>query len=335
MDMNTIIKIIYLLTLCFSAHGQFIEGISVVGPFNDDAITSHFPALKQLGTEWLAFTPDYILTNNEFTLSIDSSDWSLDMERLGLNIAAAHNAGYKVFLKPHIVLSKDPSQKGFQGDVWRGTLKLRDHEWRKVEKTYQSFILSFARFAEQHGVELFCIGTELSSFVDRRKAYWISLINDIRSLYSGRITYSANWDDYMADHIWTRVDLIGVNAYFPLGSQKKINSKFLAKKWSHILKPIKKMAQKYDKPVLITEIGYRSVRSSSSTPWIHNNPAEKISEKTQSTLLHHMLEAIYNTSYITGCFIWNYPYSLRSEHNTDFSIRNKQAFHTIARWYNK
>ena len=100
------------------------------------------------------------------------------------------------------------------------------------------------------------------------------------------------------------------------------------------MKPLEAMAKRYNKQILITEVGYRSVESSSLTPWIHNNPEEMSSESTQNILIDHMLGAIYQSDWIIGSFVWNYPYEIRGQHKTDFSIRNKPAFDTISKWYN-
>ena len=56
--------------------------------------------------------------------------------------------------------------------------------------------------------------------INRRRALlareWDELIAAVRTVYSGELTYAANFDQYRAVGFWPGLDLIGINAYFPL-----------------------------------------------------------------------------------------------------------------------
>jgi hypothetical protein len=45
-------------------------------------------------------------------------------------------------------------------------------------------------------MELFCFGTELGNAIAKRPQYWSQLIVKIRKIYTGKLTYAANWDDF-------------------------------------------------------------------------------------------------------------------------------------------
>jgi hypothetical protein len=39
---------------------------------------------------------------------------------------------------------------------------------------------------------------------------------EIRKIYTGKLTYAANWDDFDKVPFWKELDYIGIDAYFPL-----------------------------------------------------------------------------------------------------------------------
>eukprot|EP00959_Pyramimonas_sp_CCMP1952_P095295 1992706-Pyramimonas_sp.AAC.1 len=47
---------------------------------------------------------------------------------------------------------------------------------------------------------------------------WKKLVADVRGVFSSRITYAANFDEYSEVDWWQHLDMIGINAYFPLRS---------------------------------------------------------------------------------------------------------------------
>ena len=54
---------------------------------------------------------------------------------------------------------------------------------------------------------------------ERRKLVqksWVELIEKVRTVYSGKLTYAANYDNYQDVGFWNHLDFIGINAYFPL-----------------------------------------------------------------------------------------------------------------------
>lgn len=102
-----------------------------------------------------------------------------------------------------------------------GAIKMNSEEdWKILEASYSQFILTYARAAEELNVAIFCIGTELEEFVASRPAYWQKLIQEIREVYKGKLTYAANWDEFKRVVFWKDLDFIGIDAYFPLSAKK-------------------------------------------------------------------------------------------------------------------
>ena len=77
-----------------------------------------------------------------------------------------------------------------------------------------------AKIADSLGVEMLCIGTEWKSAVRERPQFWSNVIDSVRKVYQGKLTYAANWDDYDDVPFWSKLDYIGVNAYWPLAKTK-------------------------------------------------------------------------------------------------------------------
>jgi len=89
-------------------------------------------------------------------------------------IRATHEAGFKVFLKPHIWISNAADGK------WRSDIYYdNEDEWNTWKENYRSFILHYAKMAEQADVEMFCIGVELTRLSKGKPEFWRTLIRDI------------------------------------------------------------------------------------------------------------------------------------------------------------
>jgi hypothetical protein len=109
--------------------------------------------------------------------------------------------------------------------VWNGTytglIKMTSEtDWQALEKSYTAFILTYAKAAELLNAEVFCIGTELELFVANRPKYWQQLITQIRKIYTGKLTYASNWDEFTRVPFWQDLDFVGIDAYFPLSDKK-------------------------------------------------------------------------------------------------------------------
>ncbi len=106
--------------------------------------------------------------------------------------------------------------------------------------------------------------------------HWQNIIKNTRQIFDGKLTYAANFDNYMFVNFWQDLDFIGINAYFPLRNPNKDYKndkkllKGLVKGWQKVFKDINGFRQKYKllkKPLLFTELGYIFRENSTITPW--------------------------------------------------------------------
>jgi hypothetical protein len=227
--------------------------------------------------------------------------------------------------------------------VWRGVftgnLKMKtETDWKTLEKSYSDFILNFASLAQETGVDIFCIGTELESFVQARPDYWINLIDQIKNRFQGKLTYAANWDEYLRVPFWDKLDFIGVDAYFPLSEQQTPSIPELRKAWTPWKTELKDLSSQIQKPVLFTEFGYRSVDFAARKPWQADAVEGKVNLEAQANANQAILEEFWQEPWFSGGFIWkwftNHPLSGGSNDNR-FTPQNKPAQEILKRFYSR
>lgn len=259
-------------------------------------------------------------------------------------MAKAH--GIKTILKPHIWLRDDSGK-------WRGEIKMKSEEdWQKWFSDYTDFIMHYAKLAEESGMEMLCIGTELHQTCVDREADWRTLIGKIRTVYSGPLTYAANFsDEYQDVAFWDELDYIGVQAYFPLTSNEEPNLEELRKGWEKPMEELKRFSNRYEKPILFTEVGYKSTRDSGIEPWtwpqrIERQEREQIySETTQAKLYEALFAEVMDEPWLAGVHLWkwypNYEKRLNARsgskpyYSIDFTPQAKEAEQVMTEWFGK
>jgi hypothetical protein len=310
---------------------QKIKGVSFVAPKNmigDTSITK----LKQKNIEWIALMPYGFVPEQEFSLKYSKEDdqnvhwWGESPNGIKACIKMAKNYQIKVMVKPHIWLGRGE----FTGHLDFKTTA----QWEEFEKTYASYLLQYAKISEQEGVEMFCIGTEMQNHVKKRPEFWKNLIASIKQVYSGKLTYAENWDAYQDVPFWNELDYIGIDAYFPLTQQKNPELSSIKQGWQKHLKAINKYANKQQKAVLFTEIGYRSCDFSLDKPW-ETDYSLPPNEEVQALAYKAFHEEVWNKSYFAGAFIWKwFPENSKSKQYRDlFTPQNKLAEKVLTKIY--
>ncbi len=154
-------------------------------------------------------------------------------------IEYAKSLGLQVILKP-MLDCKD--------GTWRAHINFFDvyvpcePKWEDWFRNYTEYIVEYAKIAEEAKAEMIVIGTEMVQ-TERRESDWIMLINEVRKVYSGLITY--NTDKYQEDNVkwWKHVDVISASGYYPYDDiENQINR-------------IEQFARRYNKPYFFAECG--------------------------------------------------------------------------------
>ncbi|HEY9116902.1 MAG TPA: hypothetical protein VIN11_03695 [Roseivirga sp.] len=277
--------------------------------------------------------------------------WGERDDGLRMTTRIAKSYGIKTILKPHIWL-RDSQGK------WRGEIQMNNEEdWQKWFANYETFILHYAKIAEEEQIEMLCIGTELHRTCVERESDWRSLIAKIRTVYSGKLTYAANFaDEYQEVAFWDALDYIGVQGYFPVANSENPSLKEVTEGWLPHIEQLKKASDQYEKPILFTEIGYKSTKDAGIEPWqwperIGREEREAIfSEEAQATLYQGMFEALSNEQFIAGFHLWKWypkvPESIAEERrgrrgnddgafNIDFTPQGKEAEQVMAKYFSQ
>jgi len=212
---------------------------------------------------------------------------------LELVIEKSKQLGFKTILKPHIDLD--------DGN-WRGNIELNSEEdWQKWFENYNNFITHYAQLAQNTGVDMLIIGTEFEKTVQRNE--WNNIIDNVRAIYSGKITYAANWEGYKNVPFWDKLDYIGINSYFSLSNELNPSIETLKANWEYIAQELDAFSELHNKKIMITEVGYQSLDGTSMTPWWRTDDNE-VDEQEQADCYSAMLSTLMNRPSIAGIYIW-------------------------------
>lgn len=236
--------------------------------------------------------------------------------------------GVSVMLKPQVWV--------FNG-AYTGEMTMNSEaDWQTLESSYRKFILDFAKVAQQTNCPIFCIGTELEQFVQQRPDFWYKLIREVRQVYSGKLTYAANWDEFSRVPFWTELDYIGVDAYFPISESKTPSVEESRKGWLRWKDSMESLSLSCNKPILFTEFGYRSMDFAGKEPWDSSRTEGGVNLQAQKNMTIALFEELWNQDWFAGGFVWkwfiNYDRAGGSESNR-FTPQNKPAAEVIRAYY--
>ena len=284
-----------------------------------DSIAQHnIDQITEVGTNWISQTPFGWMSgydSPDIVLNNDRAWWG-ETDRGVIHTAKlAKASNVKSMLKPHIWLRRS-------NDKWRSDIEMNSNEeWDKWFESYSNWILHYARVAEENEIEALCIGTELYQTTKKHPDQWIKIIAEIRKVYSGKLTYAANWyKEYEEITFWGKLDYIGIQAYFPLSKNENPTQKELMKSWSKHKKGLKKIANKYNKKIVFTEIGYKNTPDAAKEPWTWPQDMDntvKINDEIQRACYTALFESLWKEDWFDGLFIWKWFHSTHKHSDFD------------------
>jgi hypothetical protein len=312
----------------------FQKGLSYSCWSNDDFGSSvsdeSLRLLTETGTEWIALCFSWIQSN---TTSHDihlSSSGTPTPESIKHAITTAHSLGLKVMLKPMVEAVEREETLSYP--VWRGEIQ-PSNEWFE---SYSAFINFFAEFAEENEVELFSVGCEYKATTGE-KEQWETVIQGVRERYSGPIVYAADWTNYQNIEWWDSLDYVGIDTYFPL-SVLKYDPAFdeLKNAWINYADEVETWLSTVNKPVIFTEIGYRSGDGTNMAPsnYWSDMPVDL---QEQRDCYEAAFQTLWNRSWFYGFYWWTWTYDPEQGGPNDSSHtpQNKPAQDVITQWYSR
>lgn len=238
----------------------------------------------------------------------------------------AHQNGMSIMLKPQLW-----SWLGWTGDI---TMQ-NEADWNLFFEYYEEWIMHYAIMAEIYRFDMFCIGVEFQNASLSEHNKWDELFDKVRKVYSGQITYAANWGtEFESVSFWDKLDFISVNCYYPLSTSNNPTDAELLTAFEKNLDIIEKVHAKYQLPVVFTEIGFKSI----AAPWIqpHKDADEQeYNETSQRRCYEAMIKAMDDEKWINGIYIWKWPsyMDFSADYAKDFNPCNKEAEKTISKWF--
>jgi hypothetical protein len=252
------------------------------------------------GTEWLALIVtcyQETMTSTEITCDLPRTPTDDDLLHA---LETARELGLKVMLKPHLDLNSDDAH--WRGDIGSGFTE--EDEWVAWFESYQTMIVHYAEMAEAQGFDQLCVGTELSG-TTRREEQWRAVIDAVRDAYSGPLVYASNHGVESSIVWWDALDFIGVDAYYPLTSRIDPTLDELKAAWRMRVNRLQRLSQSFDKQIVITEIGYRSIDGANVAPWEYAS-TRAVDLHEQAICYRAVLESMWGQPWLAGFYWWNW-----------------------------
>ena len=305
---------------------QFIKGVTFAAFSHRESLESKEAreSLKNLkektGANFITIVPNGLQETPQSQEISYTSEATVSDEELLSMIHFAHDLGLRVALKPTV---------NCKNGTWRAHINFFDKDvpcepkWSNWFAAYTDFQLHYAAIAEKTDCEMFLAGCEMV-MSERREAEWRKLISDIKSVYSGPVSY--NTDKYQEDNItwWDCVDVISSSGYYPLNN------------WEQQLDRIEAVVKKYNKPFFFAECGCMSTEGSSMEPnnWsLHGN----VNLKEQADWYTAMFEACKKRSWVEGFCLWDWAWKqypvCKAATNGGYDIYEKPAQDVVKKYY--
>jgi hypothetical protein len=298
------------------ATGLRAAGLPAIRGLTIGPIESYLQPGRGYGSEALDRTLDEVARagGNWISLTVFGRVWdkrgsgvTLDFERsfeetqgnVRRTVRAAHRRGLRVLLVPHLWL---------ESGEWRAELDPgTTQRWRAWEKSYERFVISWARIAEEESVDMLSAGVELRSWVTTARAPgFVRILDRVRASYSGLVTYAANWDDVEDTVVLGELDVIGINAFYPLHWENGATHEQLLAGGARAAEAVRQLSSRFDKPVIFTEFGYTARKDAAIEPWLWPEQlgSVQLDKNAQAEAYAALLFALMDVPGFGGTFVW-------------------------------
>ena len=305
------------------------EGYGIVDGYGSKSANAALSRLQEMGSNAISLIP-YTGMRDAFNPVPFRFSNTVGDENDG---AVAHAARYAqamdftVMLKPQIWIRGS----------WPGDLDMQsDEDWEMFFEYYENWISHYAVLAELFEIDIFCIGTELTQATLKHEERWVDLANRIRSIYSGQLVYASNWgQEYENLKFWDAFDYIGLNSYYPLSDKENPTETELREGAQKVVERIHSVQKRFNKPLLLTEIGFPSTEKPWMSPWEENRQHPPNTEH-QALCYQIMIETLASEKWLAGIYWWKWPSFLErggENHRDRFTPNGKPAEHVVSKWF--
>ncbi len=307
---------------------EFIKGITFApfaaqGSFANEKAKQSLKSLQErTGANFIILVPNGLQDTAQSEVIDFKSKANVSDEELREMIRFAKSLGLKVALKP---------TANCKNGTWRAHINFFDKDvhcepkWHNWFKSYTDFQVHYARIAQEEGCEMMIAGCEMV-MSERRADEWRKLIDDIKQVYHGLVSY--NTDKYQEDNVtwWDAVDVISSSGYYPLED------------WEKELDRIEKVVEHFQKPFFFAEAGCMSTAHSSEVPNDWGKTGEVALEE-QAAWYEAMFKACSKRSWVSGFAMWDWPWKqydlIEAAKDKGYALYGKPAEQVIKKYYSR
>lgn len=257
-------------------------------------VTSELDYVVSLGANAVSLSFPFVTTGvHADQVSADPAT-TPSMADLGFLLTQAKADGLYVALRP--ILNEDALVKQ-DANAWRGSIQPASvSTWFA---NYTQFLTPYAQLAQSTGTDTFYISTELTS-MEGYSADWSALTTHLKSVYTGTLADSVNYDRLPANTPRIPGAQLGVDAYFPLtdlGDNATVPQ--LAAGWNHWLNAYSTGALTN---LEISESGIVPYDGAYQAPFVWS-PNGKVNENIQTSWYQAACQ-VAQTRHVAGLYWW-------------------------------
>ncbi len=319
----------------FSATYQGFNYVSYYNGAYENA--DSLPALVATGANAAALTLDYGIDVNNSTVYADSN-YTDSLTALGDTIAEAKSRGLSVMVRP-LIDFLDPAKIGsYSVGEWRSLYNPGNPA--AFFASYKTMIVGVAQVAQANGADSLSIGAELDQLTGPAyQSYWTDIISSVRAVFSGKLTYSSEWDDDVSPwqgangltagtgslatqvSFWHELDYLGIDCYAPLSDAAHPVLADLMTGWTQtpsdptslavtgnqsLIGYFETVATQTGLPLIFTELGYESASDAARQP---SGTSTKAYDPALQAILYMAFFDAWQQSAnhpLAGVYFWNW-----------------------------
>jgi hypothetical protein len=271
------------------------------------------------GVNFVMFTPTWYQSSTRGDVPRPGEGTVRD-EGVRAALRRAKALGLRTGVKPHVDLVNDADRAGITAD----------ERWFAA---YRRMILHYATLAAEERADLFVVGTELAG-TSGQAGTWRELVAEVRQRFPGPVTYAANFDEVMSVTWWDALDMVGVDAYWPLSDRPTDDPGALRRAWRPIVDAVGALAARVQRPVLLTEAGYASQRGTVTAPW--DWELSRVPDDAEQAAAYEALFSAWSERpWFQGVVLWMWddlPGRSPDDQRLDYTPHNKPAEAVLRSW---
>lgn len=273
----------------------------------DAQLNEYVGRIKAMGanTIWLDYQKSYdIITGKHVNATYTNTTVEANTAMSGPNgveamIVKSLAAGMTPVLSPHTT-GYNSATNTFSGNMNIWTVDINKIDIKAFFADYQKEVVEAATLSQKYGLPLLSIGIEMNVFDTTPFAsYWNTIIDAVRAVYSGKISYGAYADKYDAPDVRSigfadKLDYIGLSVYPTLGYGKKdaTQTELFQSAYDTKLANYTKIASwqkyfddvyaQYGKKIIVHETGFNSVDGAAATGFVGDTTGKTVDYQEQS-----------------------------------------------------